>query len=37
MRAPRQPTKTRDVLGIGVHFGVDDLGEAAVAIVDYLR
>jgi glyoxylase-like metal-dependent hydrolase (beta-lactamase superfamily II) len=36
-RAPDQPRENRDVLGIAVHFDGKDLGEAAVAIVDYLR
>jgi glyoxylase-like metal-dependent hydrolase (beta-lactamase superfamily II) len=36
-RAPTYPAHSRDVLGLAVHFDGKDLGEAAVAIVDFLR
>jgi glyoxylase-like metal-dependent hydrolase (beta-lactamase superfamily II) len=36
-RAPDQPRRNRDVLGVATRFGGEDLGEPAVAIVDYMR
>jgi glyoxylase-like metal-dependent hydrolase (beta-lactamase superfamily II) len=35
--APSNPLRRREVLGLAVHFGNRNLGEAAEAIVDYLE